>query len=68
VASTGWPSVVATHAGTYLGAQPGHQKIGMRVADWWRCENGLLTENWVLIDLPHLLLQMGVDVFAQLKK
>jgi hypothetical protein len=40
----------------------------MRVADWWRCENGLLIENWVLIDLPHLLLQMGVDVFAQLKK
>jgi hypothetical protein len=40
----------------------------MRVADWWRCENGLLTENWVLIDLPHLLFQMGVDVFAQLKK
>ena len=68
VASTGWPSVAATHAGTYLGAQPSHQKIGMRVADWWRCENGLLTENWVLIDLPHLLLQMGVDVFAQLKK
>ena len=68
VASTGWPSVVATHAGSYLGAQPSHQKIGMRVADWWRCENGLLTENWVLIDLPHLLLQMGVDVFAQLKK
>ena len=28
----------------------------------------ILTENWVLIDLPHLLLQMGVDVFAQLKK
>jgi hypothetical protein len=51
-----------------LGAKASHQKIGMRVADWWRCENGLLTENWVLIDLPHLLLQMGVDVFAQLKK
>jgi hypothetical protein len=67
VASTGWPSVIATHRGPYLGASPSHQSIGMRVADWWRCEKGLLTENWVLIDLPHLFLQFGIDLFAKLK-
>ena len=67
VASTGWPSVKATHAGNYLGVPASGRAIGMRVADWWRCDaNGLLAENWVLIDLPHLLLQMGVDVLAPL--
>lgn len=66
VASTGWPSVGATHAGDYLGVPATQRRIGMRVADWWRCDGRWLTENWVLIDLPHLLLQMDVDVMARL--
>lgn len=40
----------------------------MRVMDWWRCESGLLTENWVLIDLPHLMLQMGVDLLGRVRE
>jgi hypothetical protein len=39
----------------------------MRVADWWRREGDVLRENWVMIDLPDLLLQMNVDVFARLE-
>lgn len=66
VASTGWPSVGATHAGEYLGVPATGRKIGMRVADWWRCDGQWLTENWVLIDLPHLMLQMDVDLLAAL--
>ncbi len=66
VASTGWPSVAATHTGAYLGVPATQRPIGMRVADWWRSDGQLLTENWVLIDLPHLLLQMDVDLFAAL--
>ena len=67
VASTGWPSVGATHSGDYLGVAATHRPITMRVADWWRCDGRLLTENWVLIDLPHLLLQMDVDLMAALR-
>ena len=67
VASTGWPSVGATHAGDYLGVPATGRRIGMRVADWWRCDGTWLTENWVLIDLPHLMLQMDVDLLAALK-
>ena len=66
IASTGWPSVYATHAGDYLGAKAIHGPITMRVADWWRREGDVLRENWVMIDLPDLLLQMGVDLFARL--
>ena len=66
IGSTGWPSVYATHKGDYLGAPACNQPIHMRVADWWRREGDVLRENWVMIDLPDLLLQMGVDLFARL--
>jgi hypothetical protein len=58
--------VRATHLGDYLGAPATNKPITMRVADWWRREGDLLRENWVMIDLPELLLQMGVDVFARM--
>ena len=67
VASTGWPSVRATHRGEYLGVPASDRAIGMRVMDWWRRDGEWLTENWVLIDLPHLMLQMGADLMAPLR-
>ena len=66
IASTGWPSVRATHAGDYLGVPATNRPITMRVADWWRREGDILRENWVMIDLPELLLQMGVDLFERM--
>jgi predicted ester cyclase len=67
VASTGWPSVRATHSGGgWLGLPPTGKQVGMRVMDFWRREGDKLAENWVFIDIPDLLQQMGVDVFARL--
>lgn len=66
VASLGWPSVKATHKGDYLGVPATGKPIGMRVMDLWRREGDRLAENWIFIDLPELLLQMGEDVFAKL--
>lgn len=65
VATTGWPSVRATHLGSYLGVPASGRKVEMRVMDWWRAEGGLLAENWVLIDLPHFFRQMDVDLLAR---
>lgn len=65
-ATTGWPSVLATHQGEYLGTSATGKQIDMRVMDWWRREEDLLTENWVFIDLPHLFLQFGVDLFSKM--
>jgi hypothetical protein len=39
----------------------------MRSLDFWRCENGLIRENWVLIDLLHVYDQIGVDVFSRMR-
>ena len=67
VASTGWPSISATHkGGGWLGLAPTDRPIIMRVMDFWRRDNGYLDENWVMIDLIDLLSQMGLDVFARM--
>lgn len=67
VVSTGWPSVRATFSGDWLGAAPTGRPIEMRVMDIWRNAPEGLAENWVFIDIPHVLLQGGVDLFAHLR-
>lgn len=68
VASTGWPSLTATHTGGgWLGLAPTGRKVGMRVMDFWRREGDLLVENWVFIDIADVLLQLGYDVFERLR-
>ncbi len=65
--STGWPSLTATFAGEWLGCPPSGGPITMRVMDIWRREGELLAENWVFIDIPDVMAQAGVDVFARMR-
>jgi SnoaL-like polyketide cyclase len=68
VASTGWPSITATHKGNgWLGLAATDLPVTMRVMDFWRAENGMLTENWVMIDIPDLLNQLGIDILGALQ-
>jgi predicted ester cyclase len=68
VVTGGWPSVTATHTGDgFIGMPATGKRVGMRVMDFYRCEGGLIAENWVPIDILHLLLQMGYDVLGRLK-
>jgi len=68
-AVTGWPDMYQsiTHGG-WLGIAPSGKKIEMRSLDFWRLENGLIRENWVLVDLLHMYDQIGVDVFARMRE
>jgi predicted ester cyclase len=67
VASTGWPSIRATHMGDgWLGLPATNKPITMRVMDFWRRDGDWLAENWVFIDMIDLLNQIGVDVFARM--
>ena len=69
VAVSGWPNMRATITGDgWMGIAPAGQKITMRSLDFWRCENGLIRENWVLVDLLHVYKQIGVDVLARLRE
>ena len=69
VGTTGWPNMAMTVSGDgWLGIAPAHQEITMRSLDFWRIENGLIRENWVLIDLLHVYDQLGLDVFSRMKE
>jgi predicted ester cyclase len=59
VCSGGWPSMTMTHQGPYLGVEPTGLPLTLRVMDFWRCQDGQIRENWVLLDLLDLLRQMG---------
>ncbi len=68
-AVTGWPNMIqtVTHDG-WMGIAPSGKKITMRSLDFWRVENGLIRENWVLVDLLDAYAQLGVDVFHRLRE
>ena len=65
----GWPSLHGTHlGGEWLGLPPTGRKVEMRVADWYRLDNNdKIIDNWVMMDIPHILQQMGLDLFHDLK-
>ena len=65
----GWPSLNGTHlGGEWLGLPPAGRKVEMRVADWYRLdENDKIIDNWVMMDIPHILQQMGLDLLHDLK-
>lgn len=69
VAFTAWPGMRMTISDDgWLGIAPANQEITMRSLDFWRCEDGLIRENWVLIDLLDVYRQIGVDVFARMRE
>ena len=69
VGVTAWPGMHMSISGDgWLGIAPSGQKITMRSLDFWRCENGLIRENWVLVDLLHVYRQIGVDVLARMRE
>ena len=51
-----------------MGIAPAGQKITMRSLDFWRCEEGLIRENWVLVDILDVYTQIGVDVFRRMEE
>lgn len=63
----GWPSIRAVHAGEYLGIPPTGNVVDVRLMDFYRREGDLIMENWVPIDMIHLLLQVGFDVPEELR-
>ena len=68
VVTGGWGYLQATHSGNdFLGVPATGKHVAMRVMDFYRCDDKTIVENWVPFDIPHLLLQMGVDVFGRMR-
>ena len=54
----------ATHSGTFMGIAPTGKRVEIRYMDFWKVEDGKIVDNWVMVDFPHVLSQLGVDVFS----
>ena len=69
VCETGWPNMrmTLTHDG-WMGITPAGKEVLLRSLDFWRREDGLIRENWVLVDLLDLYQQIGVDVLGRLRE
>lgn len=53
----------ATHSGTFMGIEPTGKRVTIRYMDFWKVADGKITGNWVMVDFPHVMQQLGVDPF-----
>ncbi|MCR9225748.1 MAG: ester cyclase, partial [Hyphomonas sp.] len=50
------------------GIAPAGKEVLLRSLDFWRLEEGLIRENWVLVDLLDLYSQVGVEVLDRMRE
>lgn len=67
LAAKGWDCFVGHHTGKILGREKTGKKVKVRMMEWWRRTGNVFKENWLLIDTPDLLQQIGIDVFAEMR-
>jgi len=53
----------AIHSGEFMGIKPTGKKVEIRYMDFWKVSEGKIQDNWVMVDFPFVLKQLGVDVF-----
>ncbi|TCD15106.1 ester cyclase [Oricola cellulosilytica] len=53
----------ATHSGAFMGIEPTGKRVEIRYMDFWKVVDGKIADNWVMVDFPHVMAQLGVDVF-----
>jgi predicted ester cyclase len=54
---------IATHSGEFMGIAPTGKRVEIRYMDFWKVVNGKIVDNWVMVDFPHVMRQLGVDPF-----
>jgi steroid delta-isomerase-like uncharacterized protein len=53
----------ATHSGEFMGIPPTGKRVEIRYMDFWKVKDGKIVDNWVMVDFPHVMRQLGVDPF-----
>lgn len=53
----------AVHSGEFMGIAPTGKKVEIRYMDFWKVVDGKIVDNWVMVDFPHVMQQLGVDPF-----
>ena len=53
----------AIHSGEFMGIAATGKEVEIRYMDFWKVVDGKIVDNWVMVDFPFVLAQLGVDVF-----
>ncbi len=53
----------AIHSGEFMGIAPTGKQVEIRYMDFWKVVDGKISDNWVMVDFPHVMQQLGVDPF-----
>ena len=53
----------ASHTGEFMGIAPTGKRVEIRYMDFWKVKDGKIVDNWVMVDFPHVMRQLGVDSF-----
>ena len=65
----GWHSIEAVHGEKdWLGYEATGKSVTMRVMDFYLHDEGFIRENWVPIDIMHILKQIDVDVLKLIEE
>lgn len=53
----------AVHSGDFMGIAATGKRVEIRYMDFWKVVERKIVDNWVMVDFPHVLSQLGRDVF-----
>ncbi|MEM9058104.1 MAG: ester cyclase [Pseudomonadota bacterium] len=54
----------AVHSGPFMGIAPTGKRVEIRYMDFWKVVDGKIVDNWVMVDFPSVMQQLGVDPFG----
>jgi predicted ester cyclase len=46
-----------------MGIAPTGKRVEIRYMDFWKVKDGRIVDNWVMVDFPAVMQQLGVDPF-----
>ncbi|MEO0497515.1 MAG: ester cyclase [Pseudomonadota bacterium] len=55
--------IEATHSGTFMGIEATGKRVKIPYMDFWKIADGRIQDNWVSVDFPAILAELGHDVF-----
>ena len=54
----------ARHTGPFMGIEATGKRVEIRYMDFWKVVDGKIVDNWVMVDFPYVMRQLGVDAFG----
>ena len=66
VSATGY--LTGTHTGKWMGVEPTGKPMRMQFSDFWLVRDGLLVENWVMVDHIEVMRQLGIELGSAFNK